>query len=145
MALVTWTATFTLHTISDSPEEIAASLNGLIGGSLQRGLRPLLDGRGWKFGEAFPEDHGWDAEAEVLDAGKSVGLILVTSPELDGKTSDGHALSDRWRIVVGMDVGLFAKTKTRRLAILRALAADADACCRQLGAADLEWEVGGPK
>lgn len=144
MGVTTWTAVFTLSSIRDRPEDVAASINGLIGSELQRRLAPLLKPRGWEFVAPTPEDHGWHAEAQASDDGKVLIVPLVTCPELDEATRDGGALDDRWRVVIGMDLGLLPGTKARRLALFRRLASDLDAACRALGALDVDWEVGGP-
>jgi hypothetical protein len=143
MGLVTWTAVFTLPGLRDSSDEVAQSINGLVGASLQKKLHPQLASRGWNFGDAFAEDHGWHSEAAIFDDGKTIGVSLVTCPELDEAAPDGSALDDRWRIVVGLDLGMFSKTKTRRLQILTRLASDTETACRQLGAQSFVWEVGG--
>ncbi|RZJ44994.1 MAG: hypothetical protein EON87_08625 [Brevundimonas sp.] len=144
MGVTTWTAVFTLPSIRDRPEDVAASINSLIGGELQRRLAPLLRSQGWGFASPTPEDHGWHSEAQVSDDSKALIVPLVTCPELDEATPDGGALDDRWRVVIGMDLGLMPGTKARRLMMFRRLAADLDAACRTLGAQDIDWEVGGP-
>jgi hypothetical protein len=144
MGLVTWTAVFRLPSVRDTPKDVSQSLNGLIGADLQRQAKPLLAAAGWDFADAWPEDHGWHSEASVIDDSKTIGVSFVTSPELDQADSDGRALNDRWRIVVGLDTGMFAKTKARRYELLRAIARDAENACVTLGANGLVWEVGGP-
>lgn len=145
MGLVTWTAVFTLESLQDTPDEAAASLNGLIGADLQKKAKPILNAAGWDFVDAWPEDHGWHSEAAVIDEGKTVLATFVTSPELDAAEPDGRALNNRWRIVVGLDVGMFPKTKARRSDLLRTLARDAEAACLALGVRDMDWEYGGPE
>jgi hypothetical protein len=145
MGLSTWTAVFTLETVRDAPKDVSESLNGLIGADLQRQAKPLLAAAGWNFSDAWPEDHGWASSAQVFDEGKSIGVLFVTSPELDQEVTDGRALNDRWRIVVGLDTGMFAKTKARRSELLRAITRDAENVCATLGASGLVWEVGGPQ
>ena len=144
MGVTTWTAVFTLPSIRDRPEDVATSINGLIGAELQRRLAPLLAQRGWEFVAPSPEDHGWHSEARTSDEGKDLIVPLVTCPELDEATPDGGALEDRWRVVIGLDLGLMPGTKARRLAMFHRLASDLDAACRTLGAQDVDWEVGGP-
>jgi hypothetical protein len=145
MGITIWSVVFTLQTVQDTPEDVSESLNGLIGADLQRQAKPLLAAAGWNFADAWPEDHGWASDAPVIDEGKTIGVSFVTSPELDQEASDGRALNDRWRIVVGLDTGMFAKTKTRRFELLRAMARDAENVCLSLGASGLVWEVGGPQ
>lgn len=139
-----WTAVFTLSSTRDSAEEVAESINGLVGAELQRRLAPSLRLRGWDFGTPHPESHGWHSEARVLDEGKTLVAHLVTCPELDEPAPDGGALQGRWRVVVGLDLGLFSGTKARRGAMFKRLAGDLEAGCRELGASDVLWEVGGP-
>jgi hypothetical protein len=133
MGLVTWTAVFTLESLQDTSQEAAASLNGLIGADLQKNAKPILNAAGWNFGDAWPESHGWHSGATVDDEGKTIVATFVTSPELDEAEPDGRAVNNRWRIVVGLDVGMFPKTKARRSDLLRTLARDID------------WEYGGPE
>jgi hypothetical protein len=128
----------------DTPKEVAESINDLIGADLQRAIRRGLLERGWSVSEAWPEDHGWDSEVSHVDEGKSLAITLVTSPELDGHTSEGRAIADRWRVVFSMNVGMFPKTKTRRLALLSRFATDLQAACEAAGAKNIVWEVGGP-
>ena len=144
MGLVTWTAVFTLASLRDTPEDVSRSIDGLIGADLQRKVGPRLVQAGWPFAEAWPEDHGWHAEATVKDEGGTILASFVTCPEINPETPDERAPKDRWRIVIGLDVGLFPKTKARRSDILRALAGDIEAACRALGAGDIVWEFGGP-
>ena len=139
-----WTAVFDGPGFRDTAAEVAQSINELIGADLQRAVRKGLASRGWSVSVAWPEDHGWESEAAYVDEGKEVAMTLVTSPELDGHTPDGRALNDRWRVVVGMDVGMFPKTKAHRLAALQRLAADVQWACESAGAIDIVWEVGGP-
>lgn len=141
---MTWTAVFTLTSMRDRPEDVAASFDQLIGASLQRALHPGLQARGWAFGPAEAEDHGWHARAVVDDQGKPLGADLVTCPELDEATPDGGALDDRWRVVIGMDLGMLPGTRARRTLLMRRLAGDLQDGCHALGATDLVWEVGGP-
>ncbi|MBB3873508.1 hypothetical protein [Brevundimonas mediterranea] len=143
MGLVTWTAVFALPNLRDAPEDVAASLNGLIGADLQRKVRPLLAQSGWNFEEAWPEDHGWHSEAAVIDEGKTIVASFVTSPEVETVEPNDRAPDDRWRIVIGLDVGMFAKTKARRSDLLRALARDAETACCTAGARGFVWEYGG--
>jgi hypothetical protein len=130
--------------MNDSPEEVVASINGLVGAELQRALRPLLCARGWDFNEAWAEDHGWDSEVAVSGDGKTFVLRLVTCPELDAATPEGGALDNRWRVVIGGDLGLFPKTRAHRVNALQRLARDLHDACLSLGAQSLVWEVGGP-
>jgi hypothetical protein len=141
MGFETWTATFTLADVQDAPDEMEASINGFIGAELQRRIRPLLIQKGWGFEEAVAEDHGWHASAALDDAGKRLTAGFVTGPELEA-TPDGRAPDDRWRVVIGLNIGLFSKTKARRIALMTRLARDVDEACRTLGAADIEWENG---
>ncbi len=143
MGLVTWTAVFTCSAPRDSADEVGASINGLIGADLQRRLRPRLRDGGWDFCEAWPEDHGWHAEAAVKDEETTLGADLVTCPELDEADADGGALDGRWRVVIGLDLGLLPRTKARRKAILIRLADGVETACRALGTSDFTWEVGG--
>jgi hypothetical protein len=112
---------------------------------LQRQAKPLLAAAGWNFADAWPEDHGWASDAPVIDEGKTIGVSFVTSPELDDEASDGRAQNDRWRIVIGLDTGMFDKTKARRFELLRAIARDAENVCTTLRATGLVWEIGGPQ
>jgi len=143
MGLVTWTAVFRLPSVRDSSEDVAKSVNGLVGAQLQRELQPRLRSRGWEFQEAWPEDHGWHSEALVPNQPKAVGVSLVTVPELDRATPDGGALEDRWRVVIGIAAGWLPKTKTHRLEVLKELALGVEESCLQLGATEYVWEVGG--
>jgi hypothetical protein len=145
MGLTIWSAVFTLQTVQDTAKDVSESLNGLIGADLQRQAKPLLAAAGWNFADAWPEDHGWASDAPVIDEGKTIGVSLVTSPELDDDASGGRAPNDRWRIAVGLDTGMFAKTKARRSELLRALARDVESVCTTLGAIELVWEIGGPQ
>jgi hypothetical protein len=134
----TWTAVFTLDGSDDTPADQAASLNGMGGAAIQRALRPGLTARGWPIDEAGPEDHGWHATGRIEDAGKPLDVAVVIAPDEDA------AAASAWRIVLGLDLGLFGGTRPRRTALLRRLAADAEAALRDLGARDVEWQVGGP-
>ncbi|MFT4253210.1 MAG: hypothetical protein QM608_12060 [Caulobacter sp.] len=141
MGFKTWTAVFTLSDIQDPPEEIEVAINGFIGAELQRRIRPLLVAKGWGFEAATAEDHGWHASAALDDDGKRITASLVTGPELEA-APDGRALEDRWRVVIGLDLGLLPRTKTRRTALMTRLARDVDDACRALGAVDMDWENG---
>lgn len=145
MGLTIWSAVFTLQTVQDTAKDVSESLNGLIGADLQRQAKPLLAAAGWNFADAWPEDHGWNSDAPVIDEGKTIGVSFVTSPELDDEASDGRAPNDRWRIVIGLDTGMFDKTKARRFELLRAIARDVENVCTTLGASGLVWEIGGPQ
>jgi hypothetical protein len=140
----TWTAVFERVGLSDTPEEVARSLNGLVGAHLHRALRQALVARGWAFQEAWPEDHGWHGEASFTDEQEPVVAHLVTCPELDRMTPGGDAEQGRWRVVIGMDLGLLRSTKSRRTEHLRRLAVDVQEACEGLGAKSIVWEVGGP-
>ena len=145
MGLTIWSAVFTLQNVQDTVKDVSESLNGFIGADLQRQAKPLLAAAGWNFADAWPEDHGWASDAPVIDEGKTIGVSFVTGPELVDEASDGRAPNDRWRIVIGLDTGMFVKTKARRFELLRAFARDAENVCTTLGATELVWEIGGPQ
>jgi hypothetical protein len=134
----TWTAVFEIDGFEDSPAEKDASLNGLGGAAIQRALRPGLTARDWPIGEASPDDHGWHATGRIDDAGKPLDLALVIAPD------EASGAASAWRIVLGIDLGLFGGTRARRTALFRRFAADADATLRDLGARNIDWQVGGP-
>lgn len=137
----TWTAVFTLPGLADTAEDLAASVNGFAGRALLGRLSPALAIAGWTFDEPFAEDHGWLAETARPVAGKSVVFALVGCPE--GETlDDGRAEEDRWRIVVGAALGLFAGTKAARTEALADLARQVEVACLGAGAVDLIWENG---
>jgi len=137
-----WTLTFTAP-LRDAAEDLAESVNGIAGAALQQALRPALAERGWGFCEPFAEDFGWFSDLAYTDEGKRVAVALATGPE--GETRpDGGAEDDRWRVVISMDLGMFAKTKARRSAAFGRLAGDLHAACLAIGATGIVWEEGGP-
>jgi hypothetical protein len=89
--MITWTAVFSLPGMDDAPQDVKAASNALVGARLNRALCAALNASGWSFADAHPEDHGWHAEAAVVDAGKSIVAHLVTCPEIDG----GHRHGSR--------------------------------------------------
>jgi hypothetical protein len=129
----TWTLVFDLGGLTDDPEDVARTPSGVAGAALQRALAPGLHRRGWAFAEAFPEDYGWFAQALGEDRGRLVTLALVAHPE--GEAQDG-----RWRLTIGLDLGLLPATRARRAAMLKSLAGDLQAECEALGARALVWE-----
>src|SRR5262245_7198942 len=141
--MTTWTVVFELHGMNDTADEVAEAVNGLVGARLNRTLAEHL--AGWRFGEPSPEDHGWHSDALLEEGAKRVIVDLVTCPELDEADAEGGAAAGRWRVVIGVDTGLFRKiTEARRVEHLKLLARDVHGACVQLGAKRILWEVGGP-
>lgn len=137
----TWTLVFRNPAVRDRPETLTVAVNGTGGLTLQQTLRPGLARAGWAFGEPFAEDFGWMSDMAFEDEGKRIPLALCCYPE--GETlADGRAEDDRWRVVFGMDIGLFPKTKARRTEAMRRLAAAIEAEIRATGGEALEWENG---
>ena len=137
----TWTLVFRNPGLRDRPETLAQAVNGTGGLALQHTLLPGLAKAGWAFGEPFAEDYGWMSEMAFDDEGKKVALALVCYPEVE-TLADGRARGDRWRVVFGMDIGLFPKTKARRTDAMIRLARAVEAEIRATGGEALEWENG---
>ena len=136
----TWTAIFRLDGFEDDPADRAVALNGLGGAAVLRALTPRLTTRGWRIDEAIPEDHGWHASGQIDDDGKPLGFAVIVAPDEDTETPDPAAR----RVVIGMDLGLFGGTRARRAARLRKLAAEVQTALIDMGARDIDWQVGGP-
>lgn len=144
-----WTAVFVLEGFLDTPEDQVESVNGFAGAAVCRALIPALAATGWSLGEPFAEDYGWRADCEIGDQGKRLILALNTAPNEDGPAfvngpPDPHQPIDHWRVIIDMNLGLFAGTKARRTALFKRFAADVEQAAHDLGAHEFEWQQGGP-
>jgi hypothetical protein len=137
----TWTLVFRNPAVRDQPGSLTEAVNGTGGLALQNTLLPGLAKAGWAFGEPFAEDYGWMSDMAFDDEGKKVALALVCYPESE-TLPDGRAEDDRWRVVFGMDIGLFPKTRARRTEAMARLARAVEAEIRATGGEALEWENG---
>jgi hypothetical protein len=145
-----WTGVFVREGFHDTPEDRAEAVSGFAGAAVCRALTPALVGTGWPLGEPFAEDYGWRADCAVDDQGKQVVLALNVAPDEDGPAfaagpPEPDQPIDHWRIMIDMDLGLFAGTKARRTAVFRRFAADIESAALALGGRDFEWQEGGPR
>lgn len=125
-------------------DDVARSLNGFLGAELQRRLRPHLQAAGYAFGEAWPEDHGWDSDPLVPDAPKRTSAQLVTCGTRDEAAGDGRATDNSWQVAIGITTGWFGWQASRNRPHLKRLAGAVQAALVAIGAENIAWEEGGP-
>ncbi|MGY6660941.1 MAG: hypothetical protein ACXIVO_01335 [Glycocaulis sp.] len=134
----TWTAVFEADAYPTEWPKREDALTPPDGQRMLNALAEALRTEGWGFGHPFEEDHGWHTEALASGGKKATGVSLVIAP------SEGDASSKEygWRVVIGINMGLFAGTKGRRHSTLLTLGEHVSDAIRLIGGRDVNWQNG---
>lgn len=134
----TWTAVFEADAYRTEWLKPDGTLTPPDGQRLLTALAEAIRPGGWSFGAPFEEDHGWHAEALASDGKKATGVSLVIAPSEGDESSTEHG----WRVVIGINMGLFAGTKGRRHSLLLKLGRDVSEAIRVIGGRNVDWQNG---